>query len=112
MTNADATSSGTINAGTINAGTTRPGPIWDDVIGQTEAVRHLRAAADRGAVHAYLFAGPAGSTKLQAARAFAARLMTGGEDADGRDATLILRGEHPDVREVRRIGASILFWSL
>ena len=107
MTNADATNSGTIDAGTIDAGTTRPGPIWDDVIGQTEAVSHLRAAADRGAVHAYLFAGPAGSTKLQAARAFAARLMTGGEDADGRDATLILRGEHPDVREVRRIGASI-----
>ncbi len=91
----------------VDSGTTRPGPIWDDVIGQADAVRHLRAAADRGAVHAYLFAGPAGSTKLQAARAFAARLMTGTEDADGRDASLILRGEHPDVREVRRIGARI-----
>ena len=86
---------------------TRPGPIWDDVIGQQDAVRHLRAAADRGAVHAYLFVGPAGSTKLQAARAFAARLMTGDEDADQRDAELILRGEHPDVREVRRSGARI-----
>ena len=31
------------------------------------------AAAEHGAVHAYLFVGPAGSTKLQAARAFAAR---------------------------------------
>lgn len=90
-----------------NSGTTRPGPVWDAVIGQADAVRHLRAAADRGAVHAYLFTGPAGSTKLQAARAFAARLMTGAEDADRRDATLILRGEHPDVREVRRIGARI-----
>ena len=86
---------------------TRPGPIWDDVIGQPAAVRHLRAAADRGAVHAYLFVGPAGSTKLQASRAFAARLMTSAEDADQRDAALILRGEHPDVREVRRIGATI-----
>ena len=104
MTNAGTTNSGTASSGTA---ATRPGPIWDDVIGQTNAVRHLRAAADRGAVHAYLFAGPAGSTKLQAARAFAARLMTGAEDADGRDATLILRGEHPDVREVRRIGARI-----
>ena len=45
---------------------TGPGPIWDGVIGQADAVRHLRSAADRGAVHAYLFAGPAGSTKLQA----------------------------------------------
>ena len=73
----------------------RPGPIWDDVIGQTDAVRNLRAAAERGPVHAYLFVGPAGSTKLQAARAFAARLMSGGEDPDQRDAALILRGEHP-----------------
>lgn len=107
MTNAGTTNSGTASSGTAGADTTRPGTIWDDVIGQTDTVRHLRAAADRGAVHAYLFAGPAGSTKLQAARAFAARLMTGGEDAEGRDASLILRGEHPDVREVRRVGASI-----
>jgi len=104
------TNAGTTNSGPASTTTTtgmRPGPIWDDVIGQADAVRRLRAAADRGAVHAYLFAGPAGSTKLQAARAFAARLMTDGENADGRDATLILRGEHPDVREVRRIGARI-----
>jgi DNA polymerase-3 subunit delta' len=84
-----------------------PGPIWDDVIGQPDAIRHLRAAADRGPVHAYLFVGPAGSTKLQAARAFATRLMTGAEATDQRDAELILRGEHPDVREVRRSGARI-----
>lgn len=84
-----------------------PGPIWDDVVGQREAIGRLRASADRGAVHAYLFLGPAGSTKLQAARAFAARLMTGAEDADTRDARLILRGEHPDVHEVRRTGAAI-----
>ena len=94
--------------GTVGAAAaTRPGPIWDDVIGQPAAVRDLRAAADRGAVHAYLFVGPTGSTKIQAARAFAARLMTGTEDAGQRDAELILRGEHPDVREVRRTGARI-----
>lgn len=89
------------------ASDTRPGPIWDGVVGQPSAIAHLRAAADRGAVHAYLFVGPSGSTKLQAARAFAARLMTTGEDAERRDAALILRGEHPDVREVRRVGARI-----
>lgn len=98
--------SGPMSAGGA-ASDTRPGPIWDDVIGQADAVRHLRAGADRGAVHAYLFVGPAGSTKLQAARAFAIRLMTGDEDAEQRDAALILRGEHPDVREVRRTGARI-----
>jgi DNA polymerase-3 subunit delta' len=86
---------------------TRPGAIWDGVIGQPEAVQRLRAAAEHGPVHAYLFVGPAGSTKLQAARAFAARLMTGQDDAERRDAALILRGEHPDVREVRRSGARI-----
>ena len=68
----------------------------------------LREAADRGPVHAYLFVGPSGSTKLEAARAFAAQVMSGAEDRDHRDARLILRGEHPDVREVQRVGASIL----
>jgi DNA polymerase-3 subunit delta' len=81
--------------------------IWDDVVGQPGAVAQLRAAAERGPVHAYLFAGPAGSTKLQAARAFAATIITGAEDADSRDARLILRGEHPDVHEFRRVGPSI-----
>ena len=84
-----------------------PGSVWDDVVGQKPAVEHLRAAAARGPVHAYLFVGPAGSTKLEAARAFAASLMSSGEDREQRDARLILAGEHPDVREVHRIGASI-----
>lgn len=84
-----------------------PGPIWADVVGQQAAIAQLRSSADRGAVHAYLFVGPSGSTKLQAARAFAARLMTGAEDDEQRDARLILRGEHPDVSEVRRLGARI-----
>lgn len=86
---------------------TQSGSVWDDVVGQPIAISQLRAAADRGPVHAYLLVGPAGSTKLQAARAFAAQLLSGTENADQRDARLILRGEHPDVREVRRTGASI-----
>lgn len=81
--------------------------LWDDVVGQGPAIAQLRTAADLGPVHAYLFVGPPGSTKLQAARAFAARLLTGAEDRGTRDASLVLRGEHPDVREVRREGASI-----
>ncbi len=83
------------------------GAIWDDVVGQPDAVAQLRAAAEHGPVHAYLFAGPAGSTKLQAARAFATTIMTGSDAPDSRDARLILRGEHPDVREVRRVGARV-----
>jgi DNA polymerase-3 subunit delta' len=84
-----------------------PGPIWNDVVGQETAISQLRAAADSGPVHAYLFVGPAGSTKLQAARAFAARLISGGEEIDQRDARLIMSSSHPDVREIRRAGASI-----
>lgn len=82
-----------------------PPSIWSDVVGQHDAVARLeRAAADP--VHAYLFVGPAGSTKFQAARAFAARLL-GANDVHERDAALVLRGEHPDVKEVVRAGASI-----
>ena len=81
--------------------------VWDDVVGQGPAIAQLDAAIAAGPLHAYLFLGPAGSTKDEAARAFAALLLTGVDDPDHRDAHLALRGEHPDVREVRRTGARI-----
>lgn len=84
------------------------GSIWDDVVGQAVAVDRLRRAA-AAPVHAYLFVGPAGSTKKEAARAFAALLLSGTEDASQRDADLALRGEHPDVKEVARTGPAISF---
>lgn len=82
--------------------------VWAAVVGQSRAVERLHRAAE-APVHAYLFVGPAGSTKKEAARAFAARLMTGSDDRGGRDADLIMRGEHPDVSEVERVGARIDF---
>ena len=82
--------------------------VWSAVVGQHDAVSRLeRAAAEP--VHAYLFVGPAGSTKKEAARAFAALLIVGVDDATRRDAELILRGEHPDVKEISRVGPSISF---
>ena len=81
--------------------------VWDDVVGQQPAIARLEAAAERGPVHAYLFVGPPGSTKREAARAFAARVLGGADDPEARDARLALRGEHPDVREVRRVGPAI-----
>lgn len=87
--------------------TARVGSVWDGVIGQPRAVRQLTDAA-REPVHAYLFIGPAGSTKDEAARAFAALLLAGVDDPAQRDARLALVGEHPDVREVERVGARIL----
>ncbi|MCB0979927.1 MAG: hypothetical protein H6513_08970 [Acidimicrobiaceae bacterium] len=80
--------------------------VWDGVIGQARAVEHLGRAAG-ASVHAFLFVGPPGCTKDEAARAFAALLLTGHDDPDARDARLALAGEHPDVREVQRAGARI-----
>jgi len=80
--------------------------VWDAVVGQERAVRRL-ASCIADPVHAYLFVGPPGSTKDEAARAFAAALLSGGDHPDHRSARLALAGEHPDVREVRRVGAAI-----
>jgi len=89
-----------------------PSGIWDAVVGQPAAVAHLRRAA-AAPVHAYLFVGPPGSTKDEAARAFAAAVLgaDGGEPVDpsSRDARLALAGAHPDVREVQRSGPAISF---
>jgi len=80
--------------------------IWDAIVGQPTAVRRLQASL-ASPLHAYLFVGPPGCGKDEAARAFAAALMSGGDDPTTRDARLALAGEHPDVREVLRVGAAI-----
>ena len=79
--------------------------LWVTVVGQDEAVERLRRAATRP-VHAYLLVGPPGSTKDEAARAFAAELLSGHDPGD-RDARLALAGAHPDIREVLRTGPAI-----
>jgi DNA polymerase III subunit delta' len=83
--------------------------IWGEVVGQPGAVAHLESAAERP-VHAYLFVGPPGSTKREAALAFAALLLCepGGGCGECRACRLALAGEHPDVRWFEREGASIL----
>ena len=80
--------------------------VWSDVIGQDSTISQLRVSLERP-VHAYLFVGPHGSTKEQAARAAAAVMISGGDDPDERNARLVMAGEHPDCREVEREGASI-----
>jgi DNA polymerase III subunit delta' len=80
--------------------------IWADVVGQPHVVSLLTAWAP-DPVHAYLFVGPPGTGKREAARAFAALLVDPSADPAGRDARLALAGAHPDVREVERVGASI-----
>lgn len=80
--------------------------VWDSVIGQDHAVGLLQQFVD-SPVHGYLFIGPEGCGKEEAARAFAARLITGSDDASTNQARLILAGEYVDVHEIRREGAAI-----
>ena len=85
-----------------------PDDALSGVVGQSEALALLRASLARP-VHAYLFLGPRGAGKRQAARGFAAELLAagrGGEDAD-RQRRLALAETHPDLEVVEREGASI-----
>ena len=83
------------------------GDAWAAIVGQPDAVAVLQASiADP--VHAYLFTGPTGSGKRGTARAFAGALVTPEGETDGRSARLAMGGEHPDVVEIERVGASIL----
>jgi len=97
--------------------------VWDEVVGQPDAVEVLRAAA-RAAVeivagrpvapgamtHAWLFTGPPGSGRSVAARAFAAALQcerdgTGCGECAG--CHTVRAGTHADVRMVVPEGLSI-----
>ena len=89
--------------------------VWDDLVGQADAVTTLRravAGARSGEGHsmtqAWLFTGPPGSGRSNAARAFAAALQCErggcGECTDCRTA---LSGAHPDVTLVRTEKLSI-----
>ncbi|WP_125773121.1 DNA polymerase III subunit delta' [Antribacter gilvus] len=74
--------------------------VWDDVVGQEQAVATLRAAVENPSAmtHAWLVTGPPGSGRSVAARAFAAALQCL-EGGCGRchACTTTLGGTHPDV---------------
>jgi DNA polymerase-3 subunit delta' len=80
--------------------------VWDSVVGQAKAVEQLHQLAVNH-VHAYLFIGPEGCGKDEAARAFAAQLITGSDKTTSREADLIMRGSFSDVIEVLREGAAV-----
>jgi DNA polymerase III subunit delta' len=99
----------TATAGTAGtAGTVAEG-VWADLVGQEPTVRVLRSAVDaagsalrggrtRGMTHAWLFTGPPGSGRSNAARAFAAALQC--PDAGCGECLACrtsLAGSHPDV---------------
>lgn len=84
--------------------------VWDDVVGQPEAVAMLsQAVADPAAMtHAWLFTGPPGSGRSVAARAFAAALQCpNGGCGVCRECRTALDGTHADVTVVATEGLSI-----
>jgi DNA polymerase-3 subunit delta' len=79
--------------------------LFSDIVGQDMAVAILSRALDQGASHAYLFSGPPGVGKTEAALAFAAGLAC----ADGGCGVCtvcrrVQEGLHPDVEIVAAEG--------
>lgn len=80
---------------------------WDALIGQPEAQRRLTAAVE-APVHAYLFVGPAGGGKRQAARIFAGELLARADPSRAdRHRRLALADQHPDVHVLDPAGNSL-----
>ena len=77
--------------------------VWDTLVGQTPVVTTLQAAvAGRGMTQTWLFTGPPGSGRSNAALAFAAALQCpSGGCGECQDCHLSLVGSHPDVTVVR-----------
>ncbi|MBV9039688.1 MAG: hypothetical protein JOZ68_01705 [Acidimicrobiia bacterium] len=81
--------------------------VLEGLIGQELAAGRLAAAASTP-VHAYLFVGPPGSGKRNAALAFAAALLCpNGGDGTCDICTRVLHSVHPDVVVVERSGPYI-----
>ena len=95
---------------TTAASATQPGAVWSSLVGQRHVVHTLaRAVAGQGMTHAWLFTGPPGSGRSNAALAFAAALQC----PDGGCGTChtcqtALAGTHPDV-SVTRSETSVLY---
>ncbi|SDR90960.1 DNA polymerase-3 subunit delta' [Brevibacterium sandarakinum] len=69
--------------------------VFNELVGQNDVVTQLKSALQSpGAMtHAWLFTGPPGSGRSNAARAFAAALISGGEETDDVTAR-VLKGHH------------------
>ena len=80
--------------------------VWDNIVQQEKAVKRIKQLA-QNPVHAFLFIGPEGCGKEEAARAFAAQLITGSDNSSSREADLIMRGSYSDVIEILREGAAV-----
>ena len=91
--------------------TTREGrPVWDDLVGQGPVIKSLaRAAGGDGMTHAWLFTGPPGSGRSNAAIAFAAALQCESGIGCGtcKSCHTVMTRSHADVKVVRTEKLSI-----
>ena len=87
------------------------GDVWSELIGQERAVGTLRRAVEghsHAMTHAWLFVGPPGSGRSNAAKAFAAALQCpSGGCGRCEDCRTTLSGAHPDVTLLRTEQLSI-----
>ena len=91
------------------ASPTLPGGVWDHLIGQPRTAEVLAAAAGgQGMTHAWLFTGPPGSGRSNAAVAFAAALQCEKAGCGECHAChTVLAGTHADVSVIRTEKLSI-----
>jgi DNA polymerase-3 subunit delta' len=84
--------------------------VWDELVGQGPVVESLQEVVGNSSAmtHAWLFTGPPGSGRSNAAVAFAAALQceSGGCGAC-ESCSMVAEGTHPDVSVVRTDGLSI-----
>lgn len=83
--------------------------VWDGLVGQRAVIATLRTAvAGQGMTHAWLFTGPPGSGRSNAATAFAAALQCPqGGCGTCHECHTVLNGSHADVTVVRTEKLSI-----
>lgn len=76
-------------------------PIWDELLGQPEAIEQLKSALANkasGLHHAWLFTGPAGSGRSNLAKAFAAAIECESNGCGNcSQCKLVVANSHPDV---------------
>ena len=84
--------------------------VWDELVGQGPVVESLQGVVTNPSAmtHAWLFTGPPGSGRSNAAKAFAAALQCpNGGCGSCESCTMVVGGTHPDVSLVRTDGLSI-----
>jgi DNA polymerase-3 subunit delta' len=82
--------------------------VWDDLVGQAPVIARLQQAVAGDMTHAWLFTGPPGSGRSNAALAFAAALQCEqGGCGECHACHNVAAGSHPDVRVTRTEKLSI-----